>query len=398
MKNKLSTVAICTLAALGSLSVNFAANAAIQEGQLTIWINGDKGYDGLAKVGKKFEEDTGIKVTVAHPDGLQDKFPQTAATGDGPDIVFWAHDRFGGYAEAGLLAEIHPSKAIKDGMVKFAWEAVSYKGKYIGYPVAIEALSLIYNKDLMPIPPQNWEEMEALNVKLKKQGKSAIMWNLKEPYFTWPLMAADGGYAFKYTPGSGYDVKDAGVNKSGVKSSMEFVTGLIKKGVISPDMDYSVSEAEFNKGNTAMTINGPWAWGNIEKSGINYGVTVLPKFNGKTSKPFVGVLSAGISTASPNKDLAVEFLENYLLTDDGLAMVNNDKPLGAVPLKTFQATLAADSRIAATMNNAMNGEVMPNIPQMNAFWSSVKNAIINIVDGRQTVDAGLADAEKQMTK
>jgi maltose/maltodextrin transport system substrate-binding protein len=50
------------------------------------------------------------------------------------------------------------------------------------------------------------------------------------------------------------------------------------------------------------------------------------------------------------------------------------------------------------MNNAMNGEVMPNIPQMNAFWSSVKNAIINIVDGRQTVDAGLADAEKQMTK
>lgn len=64
---KLSAVALGTLVALGS----FGANAAIEEGQLTIWINGDKGYNGLAEVGKKFEEDTGIKVTVAHPDGFK---------------------------------------------------------------------------------------------------------------------------------------------------------------------------------------------------------------------------------------------------------------------------------------------------------------------------------------
>lgn len=393
MKKALSTVAVCTLAALGSLS----ANAAIEEGQLTIWINGDKGYNGLAEVGKTFEEDTGIQVTVAHPDALQDKFPQTAATGDGPDIVFWAHDRFGGYAESGLLAEVHPSQKLKDGIVDFAWDAVKYKGKLIGYPVAVESLSLIYNKDLVPNPPKNWEEVAKLNAKLQKDGKSAIMWNLKEPYFTWPLMAADGGYAFKYTA-DGYDVKNAGINTAGVQASMSFVKKLVENGVISSDMDYSVSESEFNKGNTAMTINGPWAWGNIEKSGINYGVTTLPKFNGQASKPFVGVLTAGISTASPNKDLAVEFIENYLLTNDGLRQVNNDKPLGAVALNSFQSELASDKRISATMNNAMNGEIMPNIPEMNSFWGAAKNAIVNIVDGRQTVDAALADAEKQMVK
>ncbi len=310
---------------------------------------------------------------------------------------FWAHDRFGGYAEAGLLTEIKPSQKVKDGIVDFAWDAVKYNGKLIGYPIAVESLSLIYNKDLVPNPPKSWEEVAALNEKLKKDGKSAIMWNLKEPYFTWPLMAADGGYAFKYTS-DGYDVKDAGIDKKGVKEAMNFVKGLVDKGVISADMDYSVSEAEFNKGNTAMTINGPWSWSNIDKSGINYGVTTLPKFNGQSSKPFVGVLTAGISTASPNKDLAVEFIENYLLTNDGLRAMNNDKPLGAVALNSFQRELDSDARIAATMDNAMNGEIMPNIPQMNAFWGAAKNAIINIVDGRQTVDAALADAEKQMTK
>ena len=32
-----------------------------------------------------------------------------------------------------------------------------------------------------------------------------------------------------------------------------------------------------------MTINGPWAWNNIEQSKINYGVTLLPTFKGKPS-------------------------------------------------------------------------------------------------------------------
>ncbi|WBA19625.1 maltose/maltodextrin ABC transporter substrate-binding protein MalE [Salinivibrio kushneri] len=393
MKKSLSAVALGTLIALGS----FGANANIEEGQLTIWINGDKGYNGLAEVGDRFEQDTGIPVTVVHPDGLQDKFAQTASTGDGPDIVFWAHDRFGGYAESGLLAEIRPSERLKDGMVDFAWDAVKYKGKYVGYPVAVESLSLIYNKDLVPNPPETWQDVVEMDAKLKEQGKSAIMWNLKEPYFTWPLMAADGGYAFKQTA-NGYDVKDTGINNKGVNDAMNFINSMISDGVISSDMDYSVSEAAFNKGDTAMTINGPWSWGNVEKSGINYGVTTLPTFQGEASKPFVGVLSAGISTASPNKALAVEFLENYLLTNDGLSTVNADKPLGAVALNSYQAELAKDPRIAATMENAKHGEVMPNIPQMNAFWSAAKNTIVNVVNGRQSVDAALEDAEKQMVK
>lgn len=393
MKLKTTALALSTLIALSS----YGAFAAIEEGQLTIWINGDKGYNGLAEVGKRFEEDTGIPVTVEHPDGLQDKFPQTASTGDGPDIVFWAHDRFGGYAEAGLLAEVKPSKRLEDGIVNFAWDAVKYKGKYVGYPVAVESLSLIYNKDLVPEPPLTWNDVVEINKTLQPKGVTAIMWNLKEPYFTWPLMAADGGYAFKKND-AGYDVKDAGINNEGVHDAMTFMKKLVEGGVISPDMDYSVSESAFNQGKTAMTINGPWSWSNIEKSGLNYGVAKLPSFQGQSSKPFVGVLSAGISTASPNKDLAVEFLENYLLTDEGLATVNADKPLGAVALNSYQEKLEQDDRIAATMTNARNGEVMPNIPEMNAFWSAAKSAIVNVMDDRQSVSDALADAEGQMTK
>ncbi|WP_117233119.1 maltose/maltodextrin ABC transporter substrate-binding protein MalE [Vibrio maerlii] len=394
MKKALSTVALGTLVALGS----FGANAAIEEGQLTIWVGGDKAYQGMAEVGKRFEEDTGIKVTVAFPDKLEEKFPQVAAAGDGPDIMFYAHDRFGGYAEAGLLAEINPSKEIKDGIVDFAWDAATFKGKTIAYPISVESVSLIYNKALVPNPPKSWEEIPALNAELQKDGKKAIMWPLRGgAYFTWPLLSADGGYAFKQISG-GYDVKDAGVAQPGVQDALSFINTMVKDNVISADMDYSVAESEFVAGNVAMTINGPWSWANVDKAGIDYGVTTLPKFNGQASKPFVGVWVGGISTASPNKDLAVEFLENYVLTNEGLKSLNDDKPLGAVALNSFQQQLDSDARIAATMDNAMNGEIMPNIPQFTTFWYSIEEALGNVVDGRQGVAEALKTAETRMTK
>ncbi|MDE9437609.1 maltose/maltodextrin ABC transporter substrate-binding protein MalE [Xenorhabdus bovienii] len=385
------------LSVLTTWILSASAFAKLEEGKLVIWINGDKGYNGLAQVGEKFAKETGIPVAVEHPDKFEEKYSQIAANGDGPDIIFWAHDRFGGYAQSGLLAEVTPDQPFMDKLFPFTWDAVRYDGKLIGYPIAVEALSLIYNKDLVKSPPKTWEEIPALDNELKKQNKSAIMFNLQEPYFTWPLIAADGGYAFKVENGA-YNTKDSGVNNAGSKAGMQFLVDLVKNKHLSADIDYSIAEAAFNKGKTAMTINGPWTWTNIDKSKINYGVTLLPTFKGKPSKPFVGILTAGINAASPNKELAKEFLENYLLTNEGLATVDKDKPLGAVALKSYQDILAKDPRIAATMANAQQGEIMPNVSQMSSFWYAMRSAVLNAVNGRQAIDAALNDAENRIAK
>lgn len=392
MKRITHSFALCSLAA----ALSFPMTAfAMQEGEILIWINGDKGYEGLSEVGRQFEEDTGVKVNVQYPDSLEAKFQQVAATGGGPDIIFWAHDRFGGYAKAGLLTEVKPSQEFKETLVDFSWDAVTYDGKLVGYPVAIESPSLIYNKDLLPVPPKTWEELYAIEKEMAAKGKKAIMWDVKNAYFTWPMISANGGYAFKKTD-TGFDGKQIGVNNAAGMAGLSFLVDLANKGVVNPDMDYAVSEAEFNKGNVAMTINGPWSWGNLEKSDINYGVAVFPTLAGGKSNPFVGVLSAGINASSPNQDLAVEFLENYLITDEGLAKVNDDKPLGAVTLKSFQNTLSKDSRIAATMTNAENGEIMPNIPEMTAYWFAEGAAIENALLGRQSVKEALDTAAAQI--
>ncbi|MGL5289896.1 MAG: extracellular solute-binding protein, partial [Aeromonas sp.] len=171
-----------------------------------------------------------------------------------------------------------------------------------------------------------------------------------------------------------------------------------KSGHLEKGIDYGVMDAKFNKGDVAMMINGPWAWTNLDKSGIKYGVAPLPTLNGKPAKAFVGVLGATINAASPNKDLAIEFLENYLLTDAGLTSVNADKPLGAVALKSFQKTLESDPRIKATMLSVQAGEVMPSIPEMTRFWGGFESALTNITSGRQSVDDALAAAAKRVAQ
>ncbi len=386
---------LATAVAAATLACSFSANAAIAKDQLTIWVNGDKGYNGIAKVGERFTADTGIKVTVAHPDQVEVKFQQTAATQNGPDIIMWAHDRFGEWAAAGLLAPVTPSDEEKAKFAKVGWDAMTINGKIMGYPVAIEAVSLICNNKLVKQAPESFEDLVKLGDTLKKDGIKPIIWAYTTPYFSYPLVAAQGGYAFKKVDG-GYDVKDTGVNNAGAKAGLQFISDLITKGYMEKGADYGVMEAQFTKGQAACIINGPWGWPNYDQAKVDFSVYKLPKLGGQPAKAFVGVTGMALNAASPNKELAQEFLENYLLTDEGLDAVNNDKALGVAALNSFQAKLDKDPRISATKLNAVNGEPMPSVPEMNKFWSSFETALKNITSGRQGVDEAADTAAKRI--
>ena len=67
-----STLAASIVAA--TFGVSAPAHAEIEEGKLLVWINGDKGYDGLQEVGDWFTKETGIPVEVPHPDTPPTRF------------------------------------------------------------------------------------------------------------------------------------------------------------------------------------------------------------------------------------------------------------------------------------------------------------------------------------
>jgi maltose/maltodextrin transport system substrate-binding protein len=150
------------------------------------------------------------------------------------------------------------------------------------------------------------------------------------------------------------------------------------------------------QGKIAMMINGAWSWDNLKKSNINFGVAKIPMVNGKKAAPFVGVIGAMVSKASPNRDVAVEFIENYMLSVKGLKTINDDVPLGTPASKALFAELKSDPNIQATMASAQDGNPMPNNPEMGRFWSSMASALQNVTEGRQAPKEALDAAAKRI--
>ena len=387
MKTVVSTLALGAALLLGSTSLTFA----LEEGKLLVWLGTNRDDAAVRTIAQKFTDDLGVEVTVevVDPD-LPLKFQQAAATGDGPDIVLWPHDRFGEWAQAGLISPVEPSEAVTASALESGWDAVSFGGQVWGYPVFVEAIALIYNKDLVPTPPATFEEITGT----VGDGKTAIMWDYNNTYFTMPLLMANGGYAFQKNAEGNYDGKDTGVNNDGSIKGATVVKNLIDAGTMPKGVDGGVVDASFAKGDVGVIINGPWSWANYEQAGINFGVAPLPSVEGQPSKPFIGVGALAINAASPNKDLAVELIENYLLTDEGVAAWNANGMLGATA--NIKAGESASANVQATLSNAAIGVPMPSNPEMGAFWSAMGPALSNITSGAQDVKPALDDAAKRI--
>ena len=390
-------IRLLAAAAALALGAGFTGAALAGEpGKLLIWINGDKGYNGLQKIGDEFAKKTGVQVIVEHPEDAPGKFQQAAAAGKGPDIWIWPHDRIGEWIAGGLLQPLTPSKKLRDDIDPLAWKAFNVGGKTWGYPISIEAVSLVYNKALVKTPPKSFEEVMALDKQLAKDGKKAILWDYTNTYFTWPLLAANGGYAFKLKPDGTYDPADTGVNNAGAVKGAELLNKLIREKYMPEGSGYAEMEAAMAQGKVAMMINGPWSWDNLKKANIDFAVAKIPTVGGKKAAPFVGVLGAMLNKSTPNKDVAVEFIENYMLSTKGLKMINDDVPLGTPASKTLFAELKSDPKIQATMASAQDGSPMPNNPEMGRFWSAMVSALGNIMDGRQSAKEALDGAAKRI--
>jgi maltose/maltodextrin transport system substrate-binding protein len=382
--------------ALALALVAAPSTRAAEAGKLLVWINGDKGYNGLQKVGDKFAEKSGVQVTVEHPEDAPAKFQQAAAAGKGPDVWCWPHDRIGEWIQGGLIVPVTPSKKVQDEIDAKSWSAFKVGGKIWGYPLSVEAIGLVYNKDLVPKPPKSFDEVIKLDKALAAKGKKAILWDYNTPYFSWPILAANGGYVFAKKADGDLDPGKVGVNTPGAVQGAELIAKLIKDGVMPVGASYSTMEAGFGKGEVAMMINGPWSWDNAKKAGINFGVAPIPAVGKKPGKPFVGVLGCMITQASQNKDIAKEFLEGSVLSLDGLKTINADVPLGTPANKAFYKELAANPNIKATMENAQLGEPMPNIPEMGKFWAALQSALENISNGRQAPKEALDGAAERI--
>jgi maltose/maltodextrin transport system substrate-binding protein len=389
-----------TLGTLGTLGTPATASPSrAGASPLVVWFTVE-GAKGMRRIAQDFTRDTGVEVVVETPDDGPAKFQQAASAGKGPDIYIYAHDRIGEWIAGGLIHAVTPSQPLLDDVDPLAWKGFSSRGRLWGYPYSIEAITLVYNKALVATPPKNFDEVIALDNRLKAQGKRAILWDYTNSYFTWPLFAAQGGYAFKARADGTVDVTDTGVNNAGALAAARVLDRLIREGRMPVGSGYPEMEAAMAQGRVAMMINGPWSWVNLQRVKMDFGVAKIPMVGSKNAVPFVGVKGFMINRATRHRELAVEFIEHYLMAPEGLRAIDRAEPIGAPASKAYFAEVVADPRlgdkIATIMASARDGLPTPSNPEMGRFWAAMKSSLTHLSEGRQSPQQALDAAARRI--
>src|SRR5262249_42518633 len=160
--------------------------------------------------------------------------------------------------------------------------------------------------------------------------------------YSWGILASGGGYVFARNGGD-YNLNNVGVATPGAVAALAKIVGLIQSGILPKTCSYSETEDLMGQGKAAMMISGPWAGSNLIQKGIDFGVAHIPGVDGKVGRPFVGVSVAYLNRSSPNHDLSKEFLERYLLTEEGLTAMDEVKPIGVPAMVSVYEKIAKDN-------------------------------------------------------
>jgi multiple sugar transport system substrate-binding protein len=221
------------------------------------------------------------------------------------------------FAEAGWLRELTGQEKTEalDDVLDGPKASVTWKGKTVGIPLNTNVQLLWYRKDLVPTPPETWDEMIAMAKKLPAgEGNILEQGQKYEGYVVWfnNLVSSAGGTVVN---AEGRPT----LNDAAVKAAQ-----IIKDVATSGRSDPSLSTAQedqarlaFEAGKGAFELNWPYVYAaartDAESSDVtkkvfeNMGYARWPGVNkGEPSKVSIGGANLGIPKTGQNPELATK--------------------------------------------------------------------------------------------
>lgn len=359
--------------------------------QLRVWTG--RLQPELALIAERFYHDTGVRIAIESPANMVQQFEIVAASGEGPDMIFWAHDRLGGWFDSGLIQAIDPPSSLIEKVNPVGWQGVSVNERYVAYPLLLEAVTLIYNRTLLDKPMQDVQQWSELDTLLKSRGAMAFAWEYSNPYYSWPFFASQGAKLFQPSPTQADEFLTRIATPESIEMG-ELLHQWIAQGLLPEGIGYGDMMRMFVKGKLAMMINGPWCWRNLRRNRVDFALAPLPAIYGQPAKPFVGVFAVAINRYSSHSMLAELFIQDYLLNAQGMAQLQSGGELGLPVLGALAPEHAA--YLYPLQQSIEQGEPMPNRPEMARFWEAMNTALTNIGSQRQPAKHALRDAENRI--
>lgn len=367
-----------------------------RSGTITIWHNWQGSYlDAKKAIFDAYHAQyPNVTINLVHQDDLATKVTTAVPAGQGPDIIAWVDDVIGKFVKLEVIKPIDGLDGVdmsymNSNFSKPAVDADTFEGKIYGMPETVEAITMIYNKDMVSeaqLPKTSDDLLTfAKSYQTQHAGKYGVVWNTRnDAYFNAPWIYGFGGY---YVKADG----TVGLTSSGTKAGFTYISSF--KGLIPASVDYGVADTLFKEKKAAIIVNGPWSVADYAKAGVNYGLAVLPTTSGTPAKPFVGVKTLMVAATAQNPALAVDVMKFFDNKDNEVkqALANKEIPANKAALADSQVQAIPEIKgFGAQVNN---GTPLPNTPYMSALWDPVAKALEAVWTGKQSVDSALSDAQ-----
>ncbi len=310
-----------------------------------------------------------------------------AIGGQGPDLIYGPSDQVGPFSEMEIikpLETVFPQTYLN----KFNEKALIYSNGHL-WQLADKLgnhLTLVYNKNLLPVPPKTDKELIRLGQKLTidknndgKIDQYGLVWNYTEPYFFIPFLTGFGGWVLDST-------NTPTLNTKAMVNALGFIKDLRDKyKIIPPEADYDIADVLFKEGKAAMIINGDWSWSSYGNAGVNYGITTLPLITetGLYAKPMVAPKGYSINVKVKGKKLKkVKALLEFLMSAENQLET-------ALKVKTFPSRkdiysnpkLLADPVLNNSEKQIEQGVALPIVTEMRAIWDAMRPAYQAVLGG-----------------
>lgn len=291
---------------------------------ITMWVRSGIG-DSFKEVVKAYNAKGGdtVEMTEVPFAELVQKYATAIAGGQAPDALSLDLIYNPAFAAAGQLEDLSDwAKALPyfNSLSPSHVKLGTYDGRVYGMPLSVETSIFAWNKDLYKKAgldpekaPTTWEEITANAEKIRALGGDTYGF-----YFSGG--GCGGCMIFTFTPltwGAGADIlsedsKTATLDTPQMRKAVEIYRNLVAKDTVpaSSASDNGVNFLTFTNGKIGQQSLGAFAIGTLvtQHPEINFGVTLIPSVDGKTSS-FAGGDNFVVTKGTPKLDAVKKFLE-----------------------------------------------------------------------------------------
>ncbi|WP_424966763.1 ABC transporter substrate-binding protein [Dinoroseobacter sp. S375] len=376
-------------------------------------------FDGLRLRDGEFTELTGIETewTFIPFGSLQEKINAEGIAANGTFDVVNYLDSWGP-PNAHWLMAIDEMMA-RDGISMDRYPAAfarsaQFEGQTLGFPLRAHPQLMFYRKDLIPEPPESWEDVVRIGKELKESNPDiaplALYYNNdgnRQNLFIWiNFLWAAGADIFNE------DGTAAWASEAGIQATKDYIALHTEHEVTNPNSLAFVEQdarQSFMQGNSAMIPVWWWAYSgfyNPDSSTLTkdqVGFVGMPSYQGQT-KTYAISMPFSISQYSENQGAAWEFLKwlsnpemdkaNATEREVGGKPIVNNVVTHIASLQDPDVNAANDGIQAAAWESLKQSDIMPQIPEWPEVGDILSAAIAEAAAGGDVAELMTAAAER----